>query len=427
MPSPRAPLAPGTRLGPYEIVGALGAGGMGEVYRARDTRLGRDVAIKVLGGGFHDHPEYLARFEREARAVAELSHPNIATLHDVGRDGEIEYLVLELVEGETLAVRLRKGPLPIEVVCRLGAQVANALAAAHARGIVHRDLKPSNIMVTGTGAKVLDFGLARRFEAASGDSAGAEISRDLTATGTIMGTMPYMSPEQIEGGAADARTDVFSLGLVLWEMATGRRAFAASTDPALIAAILGVDPPPIGSLRPGTPPALDRLESAFARTRFRGGNRHATRRSRWKALPVTAPRARRPADRGVAYGCSGPRCRPPRSPSFSGHGRRRHVPSPPRRMPRASVSRSSRPMVGASRTTPKRITWPCHRMARASRTRRTTPPAFASGSVSWARWWPGRCAGRRARWGTGGPRTDGRSRSSWTAVSSGSTCRTAHP
>lgn len=259
MPPERTPPAPGTRLGPYEIVGALGAGGMGEVYRARDTRLGREVAIKVLGDRCHDQPEYIARFEREARAVAELSHPNIATLHDVGRDGEIEFLVFELVGGETLAARLKKGPLPIEAVCRLGAQVASALAAAHARGIVHRDLKPSNIMLTPAGVKLLDFGLARRFELGPGDAAAVDPTRELTVTGTILGTVPYMAPEQVEGGPIDARTDVFALGSVLWEMATGRRAFDAPTNPALMAAILGEEPPPIASVRPGAPPALDRL------------------------------------------------------------------------------------------------------------------------------------------------------------------------
>jgi eukaryotic-like serine/threonine-protein kinase len=232
---------------------------MGDVYRARDTRLGREVAIKVLGDRGHDRPEYVARFEREARAVAELSHPNIAALHDVGRHEEIEFLVLELVGGETLAARLMKGPLPIEAVCRLGAQIASALAAAHARGIVHRDLKPSNIMLTPDGVKLLDFGLARRFELGPGDTAAVDLTGEFTATGTILGTVPYMAPEQIEGGPIDARTDLFALGSVLWEMATGRRAFDAPTDPARMAAILGAEPPPIASVRPGTPPALDRL------------------------------------------------------------------------------------------------------------------------------------------------------------------------
>jgi Tol biopolymer transport system component len=232
---------------------------MGDVYRARDTRLGRDVAVKVLGDGFHDNAEYRARFEREARAVAELSHPNIATLFDVGRDSGLEFLVMELVEGETLAARLRKGPLPIEAVCRLGAQIAGALAAAHVRGIVHRDLKPANIIVTATGAKLLDFGLAKRFETGAGDTAAVTVSRELTAAGTILGTVPYMAPEQVEGGPVDARTDLFALGSVLREMATGRRAFDAPTGPALIAAILAVELPPIASLRPGVPPSLDRL------------------------------------------------------------------------------------------------------------------------------------------------------------------------
>jgi Tol biopolymer transport system component len=238
---------------------------MGDVYRARDTRLGRDVALKFLGDELRDDAEFQARFEREARAVAEVSHPNIAALFDIGRDGDVAFLVMELVEGETLATKLRKGPLPIESVCRLGAQIAGALAAAHARGIVHRDLKPANIIVTPAGAKLLDFGLARRFETGAADMATATESRELTAVGTVLGTVPYMAPEQVEGGRVDARTDVFALGSVLWEMATGRRAFDARTGPALIAAILALEPPPIPSLRPGAPPALDRLVRACLR------------------------------------------------------------------------------------------------------------------------------------------------------------------
>ena len=204
------PLSPGDRLGPFEIAAPLGAGGMGAVYRARDTRLGRDVAIKVSSEQFSE------RFEREARAVAQLNHPHICTLHDVGPD----YLVMELVEGETLAARLKKGPLPLDQLLRYGAEIADALAAAHAKGIIHRDLKPANIMITKAGVKVLDFGLAK-----------APQDETITLTNAVMGTPAYMAPEQRAGQECDARTDIFALGLVLYEMATGRRAVQGQNPP----------------------------------------------------------------------------------------------------------------------------------------------------------------------------------------------------
>jgi serine/threonine protein kinase len=216
-------LSPGTRLGPYEIVAPLGAGGMGEVYSAKDTRLGREVAVKVLPQHLTSNPEIRARFEREAKTVSSLNHPHICTLHDVGREGDTDYLVMELIEGETLAARLLKGALPLADVLKLGAQIADALDRAHRAGVMHRDLKPGNVMLTRSGAKLMDFGLAR----ASGLGATSELTSSptvtgpLTAEGTILGTFPYMAPEQLEGQEADARADLWALGCVLYEMAAG--------------------------------------------------------------------------------------------------------------------------------------------------------------------------------------------------------------
>ncbi len=262
------PLTPGTRLGPYEITTPLGAGGMGEVYRARDTRLGRDVAIKVLPQHLSANPEVRARFEREAKTVSSLNHPNICTLHDVGREGETDYLVMELVDGETLAERLTKGPLTAAEVLTLGAQIADALDRAHRAGVVHRDLKPGNVMLTRSGAKLMDFGLARATGRAGGSASGSMLATmthsptgatPLTAEGTIVGTFQYMAPEQLEGKEADARSDLWALGCVLYEMATGARAFAGESQATLIAAIMTGEPRPITQLRPVTPPGLDRV------------------------------------------------------------------------------------------------------------------------------------------------------------------------
>ena len=233
------PLAPGTHLGPYEIVAPLGAGGMGEVYRARDTRLGRDVAVKVLPQHLSTDPEFRARFEREAKTISSLNHPHICTLHDVGRQGDTDYLVMELIEGETLAHRLERGPLPSAEVLRLGGQIADALDRAHRAGVVHRDLKPGNVMLTRGGAKLMDFGLARedRVDGPSSSSltmAALTKSQPLTAHGTIVGTFQYMAPEQLEGKEADARSDLWSFGCVLYEMATGKRAFEGKSQASLI-------------------------------------------------------------------------------------------------------------------------------------------------------------------------------------------------
>ncbi len=255
-------LALGTTLGPYKILALLGAGGMGEVYRARDTRLGREVAVKVLLPQLAATPEVRARFEREARTASQLSHPNICALYDVGREAGLDYLVMELVEGETLARRLERGPLPVGEMLKLGTQVAEALDTAHRAGVVHRDLKPGNIMITASGAKLMDFGLARPAGLAPAAAALVDsptLSRPLTAEGTIVGTFQYMSPEQLEGKEADARTDIWALGCVLYEMATGQRAFAGDSQASLIAAIMDQQPPGIMSLKPMSPPALDHL------------------------------------------------------------------------------------------------------------------------------------------------------------------------
>src|SRR5258705_1586708 len=254
------PLAPGAKLGPYEILTPLGAGGMGEVYRARDTRLERSVAIKVLPAQFSSDPVHKQRFEREAKAVSSLNHPHICVLHDIGHQDGIDYLVMECVEGETLAKRLEKGPLPLEQVLKLGAEIADALDKAHRSGVVHRDLKPANIMLTKSGAKLLDFGLAK---AAVPLTTGATLTAAATRTtpvtqqGTIVGTFQYMSPEQIEGKELDGRSDIFSFGAVLYEMVTGQRAFQGKSQLSVASAILEKEPEPISNVKPMTPPALD--------------------------------------------------------------------------------------------------------------------------------------------------------------------------
>ena len=255
-------LAPGTRLGPYEIVAPLGAGGMGEVYRARDTRLDRSVAVKVLPEHLSLNPEVRARFEREARAVSSLNHPHICTLHDVGHQDGVDYLVMELLEGETLAQRLERGALPTTELLRSAIEIADALDRAHRSGIVHRDLKPGNIMLTRGGAKLMDFGLARATGLAPTTSdltSSPTVSHPLTAQGTIVGTYQYMAPEQLEGKEADARTDLFSFGAVLYEMATGRRAFEGKSQASLIGAIMNSEPAAVTQVAPLAPPGLERV------------------------------------------------------------------------------------------------------------------------------------------------------------------------
>src|SRR5215475_3920692 len=259
------PLPVGTRLGPYEIAAPLGAGGMGEVYRARDTRLGREVAIKVLPAALAENQQARERFEREARAVSKLNHPNICTLFDVGAEGATNFLVMELLEGETLEQRIKRGPLLLDVALKYAEQITDALAKAHRAGIIHRDLKPSNIFLTKQGAKILDFGLAKDHtnlevgpDSTHSGSPTTVVSKD-TAAGTILGTYPYMSPEQLEGKTADARSDIFAFGAVLYEMLTGQRAFPGQSQASVIAAILERDPRSILELMPICPKSLDRV------------------------------------------------------------------------------------------------------------------------------------------------------------------------
>ena len=257
-------LVPGSRLGPYEIVAPAGAGGMGVVYKARDTRLDRTVAVKVLPASLAADPLFRERFDREARTISSLNHPHICTLYDVGIEASGSYLVMEYLEGETLADRLAKGPLPLAQTLDIGLQIGDALDKAHKRGIIHRDLKPGNVMLTKAGAKLLDFGLAK-VGAGSGDgpqaSAGPTVtaSAPLTSQGTLLGTFQYMAPEQLEGREADTRTDIWAFGCVLYEMTTGARAFEGKSQASLIAAILEREPRSIADLQPMTPPALDRI------------------------------------------------------------------------------------------------------------------------------------------------------------------------
>jgi serine/threonine protein kinase len=251
-------LTSGTKLGPYEVVSPLGAGGMGEVYRARDTRLDRTVAIKILPAHLSSNPEAKQRFEREARAISSLNHPNICTLHDVGHQDGVDYLVMEFLEGETLADRLVKGPLPPEQVLKYGIEICEGLEKAHRCGLTHRDLKPGNVMLTKAGTKLMDFGLAKAGSQPAAPASSLTLtsplaSRPLTQQGMIVGTFQYMSPEQIEGKEADARSDIFALGAVLYEMATGKRAFEGKSTTSVIAAILERNPAPISAVRPMFP------------------------------------------------------------------------------------------------------------------------------------------------------------------------------
>src|SRR6266853_482971 len=259
-------LTSGTKLGPYEIQSPLGAGGMGEVYKARDTRLDRTVAIKLVPSHLSENPEAKQRFDREARTISSLNHPNICTLHDVGEQDGVDYLVMEYLEGETLADRLRKGPLSVDQVLKYGIEICEGLEKAHRSGVVHRDLKPGNIMLTKTGAKLMDFGLAKASLAGPAATSGLTAtlttppgSHPLTAQGMVVGTFQYMSPEQVEGKEADARSDIFALGAVLYEMATGKRAFEGKTQASIVAAILASEPQPISAVTPMSPPALDRV------------------------------------------------------------------------------------------------------------------------------------------------------------------------
>jgi hypothetical protein len=256
------PLAPGFRIGRYEIISPLGAGGMGEVYRARDSRLGRDIAIKVLPVAVAEDREFLARFEREARTVAALNHPHIVTLHSVEDEAGTRFLTMELIDGEALDERLPPGGLPIERVLELGIAIAEALAAAHEKHIVHRDLKPANVMLTRDGrVKVLDFGLARLTGTEHESRNTQAMTRDVSpsSAGHVVGTVPYMSPEQVRGEPVDARTDLFSLGVTLYELACGQRPFRGATSGAISGAILHETPAPLARLRADVPADLARI------------------------------------------------------------------------------------------------------------------------------------------------------------------------
>jgi len=305
-------LSSGTKLGPYEIQSPLGAGGMGEVYRARDTRLDRTVAVKILPSHLSSNPEAKQRFDREARTISSLSHPNVCHLYDVGSQDGTSYLVMEYLEGETLADRLSKGPLPLEQVLKYGIEICEGLETAHKNGVVHRDLKPGNIMLTKGGAKLMDFGLAKPVLPTNPPSSGltqtlATPRQPLTMEGMVVGTFQYMSPEQVEGKDADARSDIFALGAVLYEMVTGKRAFEGKTTASTIAAILAAEPPPMSSVQPLSPPALEgtvrsclakdpdeRLQTAHdVKLQLRWIKENAALSS----APVGAPAVRRPWDR----------------------------------------------------------------------------------------------------------------------------------
>src|ERR1700758_2491482 len=260
------PLSSGNKLGPYEIQSPLGSGGMGEVYRARDTRLDRAVAIKILPEHLSDNAEARRRFDREARAISSLNHPSICTLYDVGHQDGVDYLVMEFLEGQTLATRLMKGPLPLDQLLKCGIEICEGLEKAHKTGVVHRDLKPGNIMLTKTGAKLMDFGLAKTtpVEAPPASSLtmtsfGPLPGEPLTVQGAVLGTFQYMSPEQVEGREADARSDIFALGAVLYEMTTGKRAFEGTSAVSVAAAILEKEPEPIKTLQPLSPPLLEHI------------------------------------------------------------------------------------------------------------------------------------------------------------------------
>ena len=264
-------LVSGTKLGPYEVIAPLGAGGMGEVYRARDARLGRDVAIKILPQHLSSNPQLKERFDREARAISSLNHPRICTLHDVGHQDGTDFLVMELLEGESLADRLRRGPLPLKETLKIGMEVCEALDTAHRARIIHRDLKPGNIMLTKSGAKLMDFGLAKAaiagmavdgataplLSAARTVSGGVSPLSPLTTAGEVLGTIQYMSPEQLEGKEADARSDIFALGALLYEMTTGKRPFDGKSQISVASAILEKDPEPISAIQPLTPTGLE--------------------------------------------------------------------------------------------------------------------------------------------------------------------------
>lgn len=251
-------LEAGRKIGPYEIIEQAGAGGMGEVYKANDTRLDRTVAIKILPSNVAGFPDFKQRFEREAKSISSLNHPNICILYDIGKEDNLDYLVMEFIEGETLSDRLKKGPLATDEHISIGIQIADALEKAHRKGLVHRDLKPGNVMLTKDGAKLLDFGLAKvQIDPNGGGQSTITQSTPLTGVGTIVGTMQYMAPEQLEGKEADSRSDIFSFGILLYEMATGLKAFKGGSQASLIASILKEEPRSVSEVLPAVPPMLE--------------------------------------------------------------------------------------------------------------------------------------------------------------------------
>src|SRR5439155_656802 len=304
-------LAPGTRLGIYEIVAPLGAGGMGEVYRARDARLGREVAVKVLPTPLASSPDRLARFEREARTVAGLNHPNIVTLFSVEDQGGVRFITMELVEGQSLDRLVVPGGLALARLLELSIPLADALEAAHERGVVHRDLKPGNVMVTPEGrVKVLDFGLAKGTptpDPVTSDSALPTKAAPLSLAGQVVGTVPYMAPEQVRGEAADAGTDLFALGIVIYELATGRRPFAGATLADVGSAILRDTPEPVSRLRPELPEELTRIVARCRGQERRGRCRAARRDGMERPLRPGARGRARHAERGGRQGGRGDR------------------------------------------------------------------------------------------------------------------------
>ena len=306
-------LTAGTKLGPYEILSPLGAGGMGEVYRARDTRLDRTVAIKILPAHLSDTPEFKQRFEREARAISSLNHPHICHLYDVGSHDGTDFLVMEFLDGETLAGRLRKGAMPLPELLKTGMQIAEALETAHKAGIVHRDLKPGNIILTKSGAKLMDFGLAKPTLATPGSASAPLLSAavtlstatpmtPLTTAGSVVGTIQYMSPEQIEGKEADARSDIFAFGTVLYEMATGKRAFEGKNQISIASAILEKDPEAISKIKPLSPAALDYLvATCMAKDREERFQTAHDLRLQLKGISLASPSLPMPTQRSVSH------------------------------------------------------------------------------------------------------------------------------
>jgi Serine/threonine protein kinase len=390
---------------------------MGEVYRARDTRLGRTVAIKVLPQHLSSSSDVRQRFEREAKVIAALSHPHICALYDVGREGETEYLVMEYLEGETLADRLAKGPLSLEQTLRFGVEIADALDKAHGQGIVHRDLKPGNVMITASGVKLLDFGLARVFATdtpAENLTSAPTTGADLTREGAVLGTVSYMAPEQLEGKRADARTDIFAFGALLYEMATGRRAFPGASQASIFSAILRDEPAPASSVVPLCPPALDRLiRTCLAKDpaeRWQSAHDVGLQLRAISEAPRLLRGERRPLEpfgAGFFRGCS------------------RALPSPSRRRPSGSLARRGDNLPGRSaspcslrQTAPSGISWrlpslPSRPTGRSWRTlHRIRRAGSESSSGRCPRTRPGRSRGPKAPTRSSSRPTGGRSLSS---------------